>query len=107
MNEEGDQQKNRQPRGVEECHEPPARDEAPHVAQVVEGLAQTALPAQALGKGGVEELGPHVQVHRCTGADGSTTFTDKRCRDVNAVEASPTPAAPGAVAKGLRAARCR
>lgn len=47
-----------------------------------------------------------AQVHRCTGADGSTTFTDKRCRDVNAVEASPTPAAPGAVAKGLRAARC-
>lgn len=46
-----------------------------------------------------------AQVHRCTDADGNTTFTDKRCRDINAAEASPTPAA-GVVVKGLRAARC-
>ena len=47
-----------------------------------------------------------AQVHRCTGADGNTTYTDKRCRDINAAEAAATRAAPGAVSKGVRAARC-
>lgn len=47
-----------------------------------------------------------AQVHRCTGEDGRTTYTDKRCRDIHAADAPPTPSAPGAVSKGLRAARC-
>lgn len=47
-----------------------------------------------------------AQVRRCTDAEGRTTYTDKRCRDINAAEATPTPAAPGAVVKGVYGARC-
>lgn len=59
------------------------------------GIGAGASPAPAVAK-----------VHRCTAEDGRTTYTDKRCRDINAADAPPTPAAPGAVSKGMRAARC-
>lgn len=60
------------------------------------GFCTTALPGPARG-----------QVHRCTTEDGLTTYTDKRCRDIDAADAVPTHAAPGAVSKqGVRAARC-
>ena len=68
------------------------------------GLLLTLL---AFGIGaGVSPNPVRAQVHRCTSEDGRTTYTDKRCRDINAAEAPPTPAAPGAVSKGVRAARC-
>lgn len=58
-------------------------------------LAACAMPGTAA-----------AQVHRCNTADGGVTYTDKRCRDIGAQQAPSRPSASGAVARGVRAARC-
>lgn len=39
----------------------------------------------------------HAQVRRCTTADGTAVFTDRRCQDVGAVERLPQASATGGV----------
>ncbi|MBO9882451.1 DUF4124 domain-containing protein [Xanthomonas sp. D-109] len=42
------------------------------------------------------------RVNRCTGPDGTTVFSDRRCEDVGAIDRLPPPAAPGNVASNAR-----
>ncbi|WP_254459093.1 DUF4124 domain-containing protein [Xanthomonas sacchari] len=48
-------------------------------------LCMFALPAAA------------QRVNRCSGPDGTTVFSDRRCEDVGAIDRLPPPAAPGNV----------
>ena len=40
------------------------------------------------------------QVNRCTGADGATVFSDRRCEDLGAIDRLPPRAAPSAASEG-------
>lgn len=42
------------------------------------------------------------QVRRCTAADGSLVFTDRKCEDLGAQERLPPPAEGGSILDGLR-----
>ncbi|WP_267114548.1 DUF4124 domain-containing protein [Xanthomonas sacchari] len=49
------------------------------------------------------------RVNRCSGPDGTTVFSDRRCEDVGAIDRLPPPAAPGNVggnARGLAPPQC-
>ncbi|MBO9875469.1 MULTISPECIES: DUF4124 domain-containing protein [Xanthomonas] len=49
------------------------------------------------------------RVNRCTGPDGTTVFSDRRCEDIGATDRLPPPAAPGNVgsnARGLAPPQC-
>ncbi|MCI2262899.1 DUF4124 domain-containing protein [Xanthomonas indica] len=43
------------------------------------------------------------RVNRCSGPDGTTVFSDRRCEDVGAIDRLPPPAAPGNVDGSARA----
>ena len=40
------------------------------------------------------------KVNRCTGADGTTVFSDRRCEDLGAIDRLPPRAAPSAASEG-------
>ncbi|WP_369976883.1 DUF4124 domain-containing protein [Xanthomonas bundabergensis] len=40
------------------------------------------------------------KVNRCTGADGATVFSDRRCEDLGAIDRLPPRAAPSAASEG-------
>ncbi|WP_017916494.1 DUF4124 domain-containing protein [Xanthomonas sacchari] len=49
------------------------------------------------------------RVNRCTGSDGTTVFSDRRCEDLGAIDRLPPPVAPGNVgsaARGLAPPQC-
>ncbi|MXV06865.1 MULTISPECIES: DUF4124 domain-containing protein [unclassified Xanthomonas] len=49
------------------------------------------------------------RVNRCSGPDGTTVFSDRRCEDVGAIDRLPPPVAPGNVgdnARGLAPPQC-
>ena len=56
-------------------------------------LLLTALPWQPSAS---------AQVRRCTGPDGSTVFTDRRCSDIGGVERLPREGAAGSVRQPYR-----
>lgn len=43
-----------------------------------------------------------AQIRRCTGADGTSVFTDRRCEDIGAVERRPQDASPATGLRGYR-----
>lgn len=56
-------------------------------------LMATTLPWQPLAS---------AQVRRCTGPDGSTVFTDRRCADIGGVERLPREGAAGSMRQPYR-----
>jgi hypothetical protein len=52
------------------------------------------LSALALAAWSLSPARSEAQVRRCTAADGSALFTDRRCSDLDATERAPRPPAP-------------
>lgn len=48
----------------------------------------------------------HAQVRRCSGSDGSSIYTDRKCADIGAVDRLPRPAGSGAGAARLYRTTC-